>query len=216
MASLLLWAMLVWRAEMPVWAATSVGLAVAVPFAALKWWEDWQRWGAGVAVLSVLLAMQGFHTVEHAVQLVQYHWLKWPAFQSSGLIAAANAEWVHFTWNWLVVATFVYLMHQGMRSPWAWAMLIWSVAHGIEHTYLLIRFYEALAELRSLGVMDAGLVQGLPGILGRDGWLAFSDLCGRIPGLTTADRIDVHFWWNAGEITLLALAALPFLRDRIR
>jgi hypothetical protein len=58
--------------------------------------------------------------------------------------------------------------------------------------------------------------QGLPGVLGRDGWLARSPasqgtfLC-RLPGLTTATRLDVHFWWNIGEITLLLLAGNTFL-----
>lgn len=213
-AALLLWSALVWRARMPVWGATTAALGVVIPAAAVKWRDDWQRWGAAVTVLSILLAMQGFHTIEHTAQMVQYHLLKWPPYLSAGLISAANAEWVHFSWNWIVVACFVYLMRSGMRSVWAWGMLIWSVAHSLEHTYLLIRFYQALAELRALGINEPSLVQGLPGVLGRDGWLAFSGICGRVPGLTTASRIDIHFWWNAGEITLLALAANPFLRSR--
>jgi hypothetical protein len=59
--------------------------------------------------------------------------------------------------------------------------------------------------------------QGLPGVLGRDGWLARSQatqgtfLC-RLPGVTTANRLDVHFWWNMGEIGLLLIAADRFLR----
>ena len=61
--------------------------------------------------------------------------------------------------------------------------------------------------------------QGLPGFLGKDGWLAragqTSDLfiC-RMPGLTTAPRLDIHFWWNIGEIVLLVAAAHSFLRSR--
>lgn len=212
MAALLLWSWAVWRTGMPVWGATTLALAVILPAAVMKWRDDLRRWGSAAAVLSVLVAMQSFHTLEHAVQMVQYHLLKWPPFQSSGLISAANSEWVHFSWNWFVVLCFLYLMRQGMRSPWAWAMLVWSVAHGIEHTYMLVRFYQAVDELYQLGIGNSGLVQGLPGILGRDGWLAYSGLCGRIPGLTTAPRIDVHFWWNAGEITLLMLAAHPFLK----
>ncbi len=213
--ALLLWSMIVWRAAMPVWGATTLALAVVIPVAVLKWHDDLRRWGAAVMVLSVLLAMQGFHTIEHAVQMVQYHLLKWPPFLSSGLISAANAEWVHFTWNWLVVACCIYLIRGGLRSPAAWLLLAWSVAHSLEHTYMLIRYFQAVAELKALGVANLGLAQGLPGVLGRDGWLAWSGLCGRLPGLTTATRIDVHFWWNAGEIVLLLAAAHPFLQKRL-
>lgn len=213
--ALLLWSVIVWRAAMPVWGATTLALAVVLPVAVIKWRDDWLRWGPVVAVLSVLLAMQGFHTLEHMVQWIQYHVLKWPPFQSSGLISAANAEWVHFTWNWLVVACCFYLIRGGMRSGWAWLLLAWAIAHSLEHTYMLVRFYQALAELRTLGIDNPGLVQGLPGVLGRDGWLAWSGICGRIPGLTTATRIDVHFWWNMGEVTLLLLAAHPFLSKKL-
>jgi hypothetical protein len=213
--ALLLWSWIVWQTNMPVWGATTLALAVIVPAAALKWRDDLLRWGPAVALLSVLIAMQGFHTIEHAVQLIQYHVLKWAPFKSSGLISAANSEWIHFTWNWLVVACVAYLVWQGMRSWWAWALLIWAVAHGIEHTYMLVRFYQAVDEIYRLAIGNTGLVQGLPGILGRDGWLAYSGLCGRIPGLTTASRIDVHFWWNTGEIVLLLLASHPFLKQRL-
>ena len=62
--------------------------------------------------------------------------------------------------------------------------------------------------------------QGLPGILGRDGWLAHSPatkgtfLC-TLPGLTTAMRLDVHFWWNVIEMLLLLGAGSLFLRSRM-
>jgi hypothetical protein len=60
----------------------------------------------------------------------------------------------------------------------------------------------------------------LPGIFGRDGWLARSAwtqgtfLCS-IPGLTTATRLDLHFYWNTVEVLLLAPAAAEFLRSEI-
>lgn len=61
--------------------------------------------------------------------------------------------------------------------------------------------------------------QGLPGVLGRDGWLAKSPaaqgafFC-RLPGVTTAPRLDVHFWWNTGEMILLMFTANTFLGRR--
>jgi hypothetical protein len=72
-----------------------------------------------------------------------------------------------------------------------------------------------LADLQALGASGVA-AQGLPGILGRDGWLATSDLtqntflC-RLPGLASAARLDVHFWWNVGEIGLLMPAANAYM-----
>ena len=37
-------------------------------------------------------------------------------------------------------------------------------------------------------------------------------LC-RLPGLTTAVRLDIHFWWNTGETALMILAANSYCRD---
>jgi hypothetical protein len=76
------------------------------------------------------------------------------------------------------------------------------------------------ADLARMGFPSVS-AQGLPGVFGRDGWLARSPatqgtLFCRLPGFTTATRIDVHFWWNAGEIVLLLAAAHVFLRARLR
>jgi hypothetical protein len=147
---------------------------------------------------------------------VQFHVLHWTARASSGLLSPANAEWVHFVWNWLVLITVVALMRGGMRGVWTWALLAWSAAHTFEHTYMFVRHLIVLHELGQLGV--GGIpAQGLPGILGRDGWLVRSELtrgtflC-NLPGLTTANRLDVHFWWNVGETALLLLAGHTYLR----
>lgn len=218
-AGLAVWCGAIWLLRLPVWVATAMALGLLLGPAALKWRDDRRRYGATAMVLSILLAAQGFHSVEHAAQAIQYHILKWPPFASSGLISAANAEWVHFGWNWLVVATIAYLVRRGMRDAWAWLLLAWALAHAIEHAYMMARYLEMLGELRRLGFPSVS-AQGLPGILGRDGWLARSAatqgtfLC-RLPGVTTASRIDVHFWWNAGEIVLLLVAAHTFLRSHM-
>lgn len=206
----------VWTLRIPVWGATAITLAALLVPGTQKWRADARRYGRTIMVLSVLLAAQGFHSVEHAAQMVQYHLLGWPPFASSGLISAANAEWVHFVWNWGVVAVVAYLVWSGMRNSWAWVLLGWSLAHAGEHSYMLIRYLAMVHELSALGFPQLS-AQGLPGVIGRDGWLARSAatqgtfLC-RLPGLTSAPRIDVHFWWNAGEITALALAAHYHLR----
>jgi hypothetical protein len=216
---LAVWFAAVWLLRRPIWVGTALALAVLLVAGAFKWRDDLRRYGVAVMLLSILLVAQGFHTIEHGVQEIQYHLLKWPPFASSGLISAANAEWVHFIWNWFVVVVVAALvLRGGMRNVWAWLLLAWTFAHAIEHAYMFARYLEMRGELARLGFPNLS-AQGLPGILGRDGWLARSQetqgtfLC-RLPGVTTALRIDVHWWWNAGEIVLLLLAAHTFLRGR--
>jgi hypothetical protein len=59
----------------------------------------------------------------------------------------------------------------------------------------------------------------LPGILGRDGYLA---RCGwtagtpirSLPGITTAVRLDIHFWWNTIVVGLILVASHFYLKER--
>ena len=200
----------------PLWAATFVVLAALLPIGILKWREEKLRYGTVVMLLSIVLTTQGFHTIEHLIQWAQYHILYWTARQSTGLLSPANAEWVHFVWNWLVLIIVVVLIRGGLRNFWAYLLLTVTIAHTFEHTYTFIRYLQVLHDLRGLGVTTV-TAQGLPGILGQDGWLARSPwtrgtvLCS-VPGLTTAVRLDVHFWWNALEMSLLAVAGHFFLR----
>lgn len=203
----LLGAWLAWQARMPIWGTTLAVVGVlAVPMA-LKWHDDLRRFGLAATALGVLLVLQAFHTLEHIVQVIQYYVLDRPPALSYGLLSSLNAEWVHFSWNWTVVALVIFLYVKGIRNGWAKLLIVYSVLHGLEHTYMLVRYYVVLQEMAQLGVAPLPVASGLPGVLGRDGLLALSAFCGRIPGLTTAPRVAVHFWWNAGEITLLALAA---------
>ncbi|MBF6596103.1 MAG: hypothetical protein IVW51_16890 [Thermaceae bacterium] len=197
----------VYGAGMPIWGGTLMFLgSIAVPVG-LKWWDDFSQWGMPALVLSGLLLLQGFHFLEHTVQMVQYYLLNLPSAQSQGLISALNVEWVHFTWNVIILACSVYLLRRGMGGFWGWAMVIWTTAHTLEHLYLFVRYLEISRELSALGLPAYGVAQVLPGILGRDGWLAESGICGRIPGLTTLPRVAIHFGWNLGETLLLVVAA---------
>jgi hypothetical protein len=149
------------------------------------------------------------------MQFAQYYIQLLPARQANGLLSPANAEWVHFVWNWSVLLVVLVLMRGGMRNPLAYALLLVAGAHAIEHTYTFVRYQQVLAELYELQVRSV-TAQGLPGIVGRDGWLARSPLtqgtfiC-TLPGITTAMRLDVHFWWNVSETLLLLGAAARFL-----
>ncbi|MFN3980619.1 MAG: hypothetical protein ACK4SA_09575 [Caldilinea sp.] len=201
---------------LPLWGATALTLVVLLPAGVLKWRDDCHRYGATIMGLSILATAQGLHTVEHLVQWTQYHLFYLTMRQSNGLLSPANAEWVHFVWNWLVLIAVVALMFGGMRGVWMWLLLVVAAFHTIEHSYTFIRYQMILRELTAMDVLNV-TAQGLPGIVGRDGWLARSEwtrgtwIC-TIPGLTTAVRLDVHFWWNAIEMTFLALAGHFYLR----
>jgi hypothetical protein len=162
---------------------------------------------ATIVILIILLLTQGFHMLEHSIQMVQYYLLDQPAARARGLLGAANLEWVHFAWNWLVVAMIAYLLKRGLRHITFWLLLSWAVAHSFEHSYLLLRYLQLSAELRVLELPNLAAAQSLPGIFGKDGWLALRWPFTRLGGLTTASRVTVHFWWNVGELTLLLLAA---------
>ncbi|MFM2032368.1 MAG: hypothetical protein RLZZ297_1133 [Chloroflexota bacterium] len=198
------------RSGMPLWVQAACVIAGVIPGYTMHLWRILRSHGWWFALLGALVAAQGFHGVEHAVQWFQYHVLRWPFFKASGIISAANAEWVHFGWNWMVLLIMAVLVAGGLRNKIAWVMLAWTIAHTAEHTYLMVRYLQALDELRAIGVSNVA-AQGLPGFFGRDGWLATSDVtrssfvC-RLPGLTTAVRLDVHFWWNVGETVLLFAA----------
>lgn len=202
----------------PRWSITMIILLALLPVGLVKWRQDLRWYGATVMLLSIILVTQGVHTIEHVVQWLQYYVLYLPARQSTGLISAANAEWVHFVWNWAVLIVVVALVRGGIRNFWAMLLLVVTTAHTFEHTYLFIRHLLVLAELQQMSVFNV-TAQGLPGILGRDGWLARSPatqgtfLC-TLPGLTTAMRLDVHFWWNVIEMSLLLGAGSLFLRSR--
>jgi hypothetical protein len=207
-----------WLFGWPLWGATVTVLVLLLVPGVLKWRADLRRYGLTLMVLSVLLVAQGFHGLEHVAQWFEYHVLRWSARQSGGLISPANAEWIHFIWNWMVVLAVIFVMRGGMRNIWAWLLLIWATAHTLEHTYLFVRYLQVLQELHQMGINTIA-AQGLPGILGRDGWLVRSPwthgtIFARLPGLTTAIRLDVHFWWNVGETALLFLAAHTFLSRR--
>jgi hypothetical protein len=200
--------------SLPVWAAVVITLGLLLYPATRKWWADGQQWGRSVMILSILLATQGFHTIEHLAQWIQYHILHWPLKASSGLISPLNAEIIHFSWNWMVLLIVGYLLSSGQRNRWMWLLLIWVIAHTAEHTYMFSNYLAEVERLSRLG-LPLSSAQGLPGVLGKGGWLAanaaasgpLAFICTLAPALMNAPRLDIHFWWNAGEIVLLLVAA---------
>lgn len=210
---LLAW-LAVTRLSVPLWGAAVLVLALLVYPAARKWHRDRHVLGFPGMLLSVLLATQGFHTIEHLAQWVQYHLLGWSLNAANGLISPLNAEVVHFGWNWAVMLAVGILLAAGLRGRWMWLLFLWAAAHTAEHTYMFVNYLAEVQRLSALGLpLDAA--QGLPGFFGQGGWLAanagstgpLAFVCTIIPDLTSAPRLDVHFWWNMGEIVLLLVAA---------
>ena len=201
----------------PLWIASATFLGLLLVPGVFKWRADARRYGWVVMTLGILLVAQGFHSIEHIAQFTQYHILNWTARASTGLLSAANSEWVHFVWNWAVLIAVLILLRNEVWNVWIWLLFAWVTAHTFEHTYMFVQYLSVLHDLQDMGV-NTITAQGLPGILGSDGWLARSPqtqgmfLC-RIPGLTTASRIDVHFVWNMGEMILLWLTANAHLRS---
>lgn len=208
-------------ANMPLSGATMITLGLLAYPAFGKWRDDFARWGAPLCALSVLLALQGFHTLEHIAQYVQFHYLGWPGKVAGGLLAAANVEVVHFVWNWAVCFSVLWILKAGVRNPWGYLMFAWSLTHSLEHTYLFVTYLDAVFTLWAQDVtVSSVFAQGLPGILGSHGWLETTGwqyaptafLCQLAPPLVTAPRISVHFWWNIGEVAFL----LPFAHTAMR
>ncbi|NJN16157.1 MAG: hypothetical protein HC822_07710 [Oscillochloris sp.] len=203
----------VWRLGSPSWVGPALTLGLLFPPLVLKWRADRRLYGTPAMILSILLITQGLHSIEHAAQWVQYHMLGWPARQAGGLISPLNSEIIHFSWNMIVLGLVIYLFAAGMRGFWMWLLLLWAGAHSAEHVYLFARFLQVIGELQAAGLPLDG-AQGLPGVLGANGWLAAQTstsagarfLCTIAPGFANAPRLDVHFWWNAGEVLLLLAA----------
>lgn len=202
---------------LPLWVSTLLVLLAMLPVGVLKWRDDQLRFGLTAMIISILLIAQGTHTIEHLVQWAEYHILFFTPRQSNGLLSPANSEWVHFIWNWTVLITVTFLITKGkVRNFWSFLLLGVAIGHTIEHSYALVRFLLVRQELAVLCLSNTA--QGLPGIIGRDGLLARSPLTEGtiirdIPWLVDSIRLDVHFWWNAIEMSLSVVAAHFFLKD---
>jgi hypothetical protein len=188
--------------------AAVVSLGALVPPIALAAQNRISTVAPMTRVMGAVLVLQLLHTVEHVVQLTQNYRLDRPGARSLGIVSSLNVEWVHFGWNWLVWGCLIYAFFTGMRGGAMLALFSWVTAHSIEHTYMLMNYLRTNRRLDALGLPRFTVAETLPGFFGRDGWLSLHARSWRptLGPLASAPRVTVHFWWNVGELLLLALA----------
>ncbi len=188
-------------------AVTSVGMVLYPVRAAIQ--GRLSAMPRALLAVGAVLLLQGLHTVEHVVQVVEWYRLDRPGAKSLGIVSSLNVEWVHFSWNWIAWFVVLVAFAKGIRGPWMIALLAWITAHSLEHTYMLVHYLQLRNNLRALGLPPLGVSEVLPGVLGRDGWLSRNavGLRSTLGPLASAPRTAIHFWWNMGELTLMVMAA---------
>ena len=54
-----------------------------------------------------------------------------------------------------MVLTILFLVLRGMRGFWTWVLVLFSLAHALEHTYMWVRFLTVTRDLQQLGFLSA-------------------------------------------------------------
>ena len=145
-----------------------------------------------IALLGLLAVSQTAHFTEHVAQMVQIHVLHLSGANAQGIVGQLNIEWVHFTWNALVlIALLVLLSVPGFRrNPWLIAVTPLAAWHFVEHSVIIATY------------IQTG-VSGTPGLLSSGGLLF-----GGLP----MTRPDLHFLYNLVETVPLLVAWLVEVR----
>ena len=143
-----------------------------------------------IALLGFLAVSQTAHLLEHVAQMVQIHVLHLSGANAQGIVGQLNIEWVHFSWNALILITLLVLLPRFRTNAWLIAVTPLAVWHFVEHSVMIATY------------LQTG-VSGTPGLLSSGG-LLFGGL--PIP------RPDLHFLYNLVETIPLLVAWLVELR----
>jgi hypothetical protein len=143
-----------------------------------------------MALLGFLAVSQTAHLFEHVAQMVQIHVLHLSGANAQGIVGQLNIEWVHFSWNALVLITLVALLPHFRSNPWLIALTPLAAWHFVEHSVMIATY------------LRTG-VSGTPGLLSSGGLLL-----GGLP----IGRPDLHFLYNLVETVPLLFAWLVELR----
>jgi hypothetical protein len=137
-----------------------------------------------LAFYALLVITQVGHFLEHVAQMVQIHWLGYPAHHAHGILGSVlDTEWVHFIFNaWVLIAVVLLLFHY-RRNPWLWLTLLIAGWHQIEHTYIM-SVYLATGLERTPGLLAIG---------------------GALGGGLSLSRPDLHFYYNLVETVPLVI-----------
>lgn len=137
-----------------------------------------------LALLGFLALTQTAHLFEHIAQMVQIHLLHLTGPAAQGIVGQLNIEWVHFTWNALVLIALLVLVPRFPTNPWLIAVTPLAGWHFVEHAVIVATY------------VQTG-VSGTPGLLSSGGLL--------FGGLPIA-RPDLHFLYNFVETIPLLVA----------
>jgi hypothetical protein len=137
-----------------------------------------------LALLGFLTVTQTAHLFEHIAQMIQIHLLHLTGPAAQGIVGQLNIEWVHFTWNALVLITLLALVPHFPTNPWLIAVAPLAGWHFVEHAVMITAY------------LQTG-VSGTPGLLSSGGLL--------FGGLPIA-RPDLHFLYNFVETVPLLVA----------
>ena len=169
----------------------------------------------------VLLLVAVFaQTVQLSQQLVQFAQVRrdnMPLPRVTGITSLLNAEWLAMVWLMLMAAALIGAWRFGVRSRLLIAAAAWTSLHGLEHFYLLVQFARVTTALDNFGLARSRSISMLPGVLGRDGWLALHAATLRpwLGPLLAAPRVSVHLAWAIGDLAL-PLAAVATVAWRRR
>jgi len=144
-----------------------------------------------IGLLGFLALAQTAHLLEHVAQMVQIHVLHLSGAAAQGIVGQLNIEWVHFSWNALVLITLLALLPHFRTNPWLIAVTPLAGWHFIEHSVMIATY------------IQTG-VSGTPGLLSSGGLL--------FGGLPIA-RPDLHFLYNLVETVPLLFAWVAELRQ---
>ncbi len=119
-------------------------------------------------------------------------------------------EWVGLFWLALVSAALLIARRSGCVGWMMTAACAWTVLHTLEHLYLLVQFARLTTAVDNFGLTRPNALNGSPGILGRDGWLAIhaSSMRWWAGPLLAAPRVTVHLGWAVGDVALPIVASV--------
>src|SRR2546428_2831419 len=95
-----------------------------------------------IALLGFLAVSQTLHFLEHVAQMFQIHVLHLSGANAQGIVGQLNIEWVHFTWNALVLVALLVLLPRFPTNPWLIAVTPLAAWHFVEHSVMIATYIQ--------------------------------------------------------------------------